>query len=294
MIQEALYDWKVDFKFQKEWRAAPLWLAMSCGAVGGGLFLSSVFFKSTEYTLGMTVGYILLVVAKAFFLLLDLGRPQRALYVLRRPTSSWISIGSWALAIFTVTGLLYLLPFHIDDIDFGDGVMDFLKIASIITASVLIIYEGFSLFASKGVAFWNSGMVPLLFGITALTSGTGLYLGLKRLFDTGKDMGDVTSVNAALLVLSLLFLVTFLISMATASRGGKRSVSELLGGSLAVTFLVGVVLVGLIVPLAIIGPAALGADIPPMAIGIAGIVEIIGVVLLRYSIIRAGMNSPVL
>lgn len=70
------YALSVDYKRQKEWNKAPMWLEMAIGGTAGGLFIGSIIFK---FALGAVIAVLIMLIGKGLLLLADLGRPARAL-----------------------------------------------------------------------------------------------------------------------------------------------------------------------------------------------------------------------
>ncbi len=66
----------------------------------------------------------------------------------------------------------------------------------------------------------------------------------------------------------------------------------LVKGQLALLFYVGVVFLGIILPLVIVMSAYFGI-VPSSALAVAGISELVGAFILRYSILKAGIYPAV-
>ena len=265
------------------------------GGTGGGAFLLSMYFGIPS---GMVLGWIAVALG-AVALLVDLGRPDRFLRAGSQISRSWISRGVVLTSIFLLFGLLRLAPEFIAGLPWGkDGGLG-LGIGAVATLGALgvMMYTGFLLSQSPAIPFWNSTMLPLLFALYGFTCGAGAILLLLPAAGAGNlDLGTVEVVGISLTTASLVFLWVYLLNMSTSTVAAKESVRMLTSGDLALTFLLGVTLVGLVVPLVLMavsylagaGPAALPA------LATAGILVLIGGYLFRYSMLKAGVYPPVI
>ncbi|HHV65594.1 MAG TPA: polysulfide reductase NrfD [Peptococcaceae bacterium] len=277
------YSLYIDYRPQKEWSKAPMMLEMSFGAIGGGLFLVSALLGLNT---GIILGFLLLVVGKGVFLLADLGKPERFLKVLAKPFKSWISFGAWVFLLFILFGFFYCLPLLTGS---GPG-SGFLKIFTIILALILITYDGFFLAASKGIEAWNSGLLPILYGISGLTAGTGIGMAMAA----NEQAQLLQQINAVLLIV-LAFLVFSYVNFLRKSTLGAREAAKLLLEDLKGPFWGGLVGAGILLPLLLVGLAALGLTAGSSALMLlAAALEICGVFFLRFVILRAGVYSPVI
>jgi formate-dependent nitrite reductase membrane component NrfD len=279
------YNLSIDYHPQKEWSKAPMWLEMSFGAIGGGLFLVSAFL---DYNLGIILGFILLAAGKGIFLLADLGKPERFFKILARPFQSWISFGSWVLLFFIVLGLIYSMPL-LTGLELSEGLSRFLRGACMLLALILITYDGFFLAASKGIDAWNCSLLPILYGVSSLVAGTGLALALIPGPDTA-----LLRLNAILL-LALAFLVFSYVSVLRRATLGARKSAEILIRDLKGVFLWGLGGAGVLLPLLLVGLMAFEFLAVSSSLLIAtACLELIGVFCLRFSILKAGVYAPII
>lgn len=274
------YKLQLDYHPQQEWAAAPMWLEMSYGALGGGLFIFSAF---QDNLLGVVLGFLVLMAGKGLFLLADLGKPARFLKVLNRPFKSWISFGAWVFMTFCVAGLVYALLL----LTGSAGVFTTLvKLLAIVLASILVVYDGFFLSASAGVAAWHSSsMLPALFGLSALATGAVVAQALGI---------AVHPYAAGLLFAGLLFAhFAYVKGLASSVQSAKVSAAALVSGELKTAYLWVAVVVGAVVPflvgiLAILGTVSVALSL------VAAACAVVGVFALRYSVLKAGVYAPVM
>jgi formate-dependent nitrite reductase membrane component NrfD len=275
----------VGFDRQREWierRGLLLLAAFYLGGVGGGLFLTSLV---VGWKAGIPIALGIVAIGKGSAHILFLGRPLRAWRALMRPHSSWISRGVYFMVLFVVLGILYYVYYG------NSGLL----VASGFFAFALIIYTGFALAASPGIPFWSNPLVPVIFAAASLTSGAALaeaahairpetvIAHTDRLETLGLVMGTVMVV--------LLF--TYLVANYMSTVAAKESVAYLAWGSMSVAFWIGVVLLGIVIPLSILVPAYLG-EVARGWLAVAGISELCGSLALRYSLLKAGIYPPVI
>jgi formate-dependent nitrite reductase membrane component NrfD len=140
------------------------------------------------------------------------------------------------------------------------------------------------------VPFWNSALLPILFVACGILGGFGLSVVIAL-------NGGNISLTAAetgshwLLIINVLIIGIYLWRASIREEVGKQSVLEQIHGESAPIFWIGIVLLGIVIPLAI-AVSGLTVEVPP-ALLIAGVVcEIIGGLALRYCVLKAGAYKP--
>ncbi|MGE4272536.1 MAG: NrfD/PsrC family molybdoenzyme membrane anchor subunit [Desulfitobacterium sp.] len=287
------YALSVDYKEQKEWNKAPMWLEMAIGAVAGGLFIASLIFK---FALGAVVALLAMLIGKGALLLADLGKPERFLKVLKRPKQSWISKGAWGFMLFAVAGVASVAPLVIPSLSWTPwgGAGKILGIAAGALAAFMMIYDGFFLADSKGVTFWNNGNLPILFGANATVGGIGALMVLAPMGGLVVSSGTLAVANTVALGVAGLTLYSYMKSAANGEGGAQLSAEKLTKGELSNVFWKGTVAAGIAVPLVVSVLALMGVNLPVLIWALTGVLEITGVVALRYSVLNAGVYSPVI
>jgi len=278
-----------EFTFQREWvekRGFLLVLAFFLGGLGGGLYLASLYL---DFHIGMVTGFLIVAVGKGGTHLAYLGKPLRFWRGFLKPQSSWISRGLLALALFLVAAALQLaptvswfswLPWTSNNL--------FLQVVVIIGALGLVTYTGFALGVVNAIPFWNTSLMPLLFLACALSGGLGLALGMGG---GAAERALMENVLAGLLIIVAGLLGFQLLVAYHTSPAAKQSVKELAIGKAAPYFMGGVVVIGLVLPLAIV---ALAHQLPVYVISLGAGLELVGGFCLRYSILKAGIYSPLI
>lgn len=261
-------------------------------------------------------------------LVLDLGKPL-AFYnlFLTVQFTSPMSIGSWLLTGFIFLSLAYAalwLPAPFDNLlripnlkslrDFSRWTLlapDTIRRWRAILAAVgfpislgVGIYTGILLGAIPSRPFWNTPMVAQLFLFSAMSSGTAIVLLVTALLGTRAQHGYeeerrlLVSTDMVLIVLEIFMIVPFLLHHALSTWSSASSIEWILGGEFTLWFWVGVILLGILLPLAIeayeLFPLILkqGAARYSLALsGLSAILVLVGGFILRYVFVYAGQAS---
>jgi formate-dependent nitrite reductase membrane component NrfD len=278
----------INYTRQTEWidrRGIFLWIAFYAGGLGGGLYLVSLYFNSLW---GMFISWLIIAVIKGGAHLIYLGKPLRFWRIITHPQTSWLARGFIFVMLFVGFGAIQLLlSFWLS----GSVAEVIFKVLGGIMAFAVAVYTGIILKKIKGVPFWNSALLPLLFVLCGILGGFGLAVVIAL------NGGDV-NLSAAetgsrwLLIANALLIIIYLWQASMKESIGKQSVLEQLHGHSAPIFWTGIVLLGIVIPLAIALASLIAGEISP-ALLIAGVVcEIIGGLALRYCILKAGAYKP--
>ena len=285
------YEWMVQYTPQKEWiegQGILLWLAFYTGGIGGGLYLASLYFDSLP---GMMLSWVIVAVLKGGFHFAFLGKPLRFWRMLLRPQTSWISRGFIFVGGFIVVAAIQIVTsLYVP----GSGLETFLKVLAALLAFCEAIYTGFAMNYVNGIPFWNSALVPVLFILYGILGGCALLMGITLLGAAGVDLAALESTSRILMITGVLFLIIYLWSATYMGETGRYSVRQLLTGRLAAVFWVGLVILGIIIPLAILALGAFNLELSVSWL-ISGIVcEIIGGLSLRYCLLKGGVYAPLI
>jgi formate-dependent nitrite reductase membrane component NrfD len=254
------------------------------GAGAGGWLLGLVLGSRLTMLLGLAAVVLGGVIHMGF-----LGHPERAWKMIRRPQSSWISRGLWSMAIFVPTGALYIAgaygawPTH----SAFSVVMIVLSLAGM---AGMFLYKGFVYSVSRAVPLWNSPLLPVMYIGMGVRGGAALGLFSLAFVKTGGDFAGFRtwwiSATAACVFLFLLEL---------AEGGGdstvRHSLRVMTRGSVGWAFFAGVVVLGLVVPLALL-LTSYGADIRTAGLLVAGVTSLAGDLAYKYSVNSAGTYVP--
>ena len=172
---------------QKEWEwpiAVYLFMAgMGAGAFAVGLLTDWILHPDIP-SKGMLLWGPMLVVMGAPFLILDLGKKLRFINASFNPWTSWAARGFVILSSLMVSGMiafaLALLPDILPSFNVrvpiwmaeGNTVSTLFQTIALVLSFGTAAYTGVFLKSVKYVSLWNSWLLPLLFLVSALSTGT--------------------------------------------------------------------------------------------------------------------------
>ncbi|MGD2123194.1 MAG: polysulfide reductase NrfD [Gemmatimonadota bacterium] len=288
-------DPKVNGQLQTEWGwlvAAYLFL----GGVGAGAytiaaingFMGEGLAFST--TVGLWISFPALMIGSAF-LLLDLGSPTRAFLAGMKPRTSWIARGTWIITIFMILSFIHLL-LHRSGSGENSTAVTLVSVLGVVFAILTMAYTGILLGASKGVPFWRSGVVPVVFVVSAMVTGHFTVMLGVALFGDGSAAADplrTMALEAAILVALEVLAIVFFLQAAFKLPDTRESAQRILRKRY---FVVGYFFMGLGVPLVLMVYAA---GMPSSAgtgglsvIMLGALLGLIGGLILRQGILVCG------
>ena len=241
------HEWMINYTRQTEWidrRGIFLWIAFYAGGLGGGLYLVSLYFNSLW---GMFISWLIIAVIKGGAHLIYLGKPLRFWRIISRPNTSWLARGIIFVFSFIVFAAIQLVFSHWLP---GSAAEIVFKVLAGIAALAVAVYTGFVLNTVKAVPFWNSTLLPLLFVLCGILGGFGLSVVIA--LNGGNIVLSAAETGSRwLLIINALLIVIYLWTAANREATGKKSVLEQMRGSLAPVFWIGIVLLGIVIPLTI-------------------------------------------
>lgn len=286
--------------FQKEWtgegergfRDFLLIPAIFFGAVSPGLFISALL---TGYTAGLWISLAMNFAGYGITHLLFLGRMERFWRAILNVKTSWISRGFLFNALFSIFGLLVAVAESgIAPALGGAPFRSVLILLGLASAVLFAAYPGFMLSIVKAIPFWRSTLEPVIFFLQGLLGGIALQV-LLMPAASGTAAVPLIKVNFALALLVLLLFMAALLVKALHGGTEKTSVEFLTRGEFSSIFLGGAIAAGLVVPVFAI---AAGLLVPfdfqefKVIYYVAMAMELAGIYLGKYSILRAGAYSP--
>ena len=301
---------------QEEWKeiiAIYLYLA----GMGAGSFiigtligwlnvkLGSPFFSSIDlfgHTLNLSSVPILwgpvMVAIGAPFLILDLGIKWRFIYACLNPGTSWVARGFIILSIFIVLGLALLaksiLPF--EWLHPRSVLWRIPEIIAFIFAFGTALYTGILLKATKSIPLWNTSLLPLLFLVSGLSTGSMAIilstLGTGLFSHNALPLKVLMGGEQVLVVIEAIILYLFLSRRYRAAEQGKDSVHLLVFGEMKMIFWGGVVFLGFIFPVILENIASFFPG-NVVLIFVTGTLLLGGGFFLRLGILRAGIKDQI-
>lgn len=216
-------------------------LYLFLGGLGAGAFAFSLLGRrgllgeiSDEFiSRGARAGFWLVGIG-TLLLVMDLAtlNPFKILRLFSQPTSM-MSLGTWIL-----TGFLLLSFFYKKE------QKCWRNLAGLVLSFGVMGYTGLLLYALPAIALWHNGFLPLLFVLSALSSG--LALNLSAQIKAGLGINSRLKALASILAASELVVCVLWLASACASPAGYESVRIITSGSLALMFWVGFVGLGIL------------------------------------------------
>jgi len=161
---------------------------------------------------------------------------------------------------------------------------------SLLGMAGIFVQKGFVYAVSRAVPLWHSPLLPVTYIALGLRGGAALaFVALAFVSPGSTNHAAQTWWLAATLAVIFLFLVE--LSMGRADSTVSRSLAVMTGGSLVWLFSVGVLLVGIIIPAALViasYPSSIGAA----GLLVAGIASLIGDLVYKYCMNTAGTYVP--
>ncbi|MHB8072808.1 NrfD/PsrC family molybdoenzyme membrane anchor subunit [Desulfosporosinus fructosivorans] len=225
------------------------------GGLGAGAYLSS--FAAEKGFLGKTtnlnrVGYYVsapLVAIGALLLITDLGQGLKKPWLIINMFSNYTSVMTWG--IYILTGFIFVAFIKSYFVWKKRQAPAALSYVGAILALSTAAYTGMLLSVIEGVPFWNSYLMPIIFVVSALSTGLSLTSLLAHLFEQNTVHDTrVSKVHLWLVSAELIVVVAFFVLIYAGNQGvAKLSANLLLTESLALPFWLLFVIVGLIAPL---------------------------------------------
>ena len=283
------WGWKV---------AAYLFLA----GVGAGAYVFGVATDITnpDWTVVSKTGVMLgapLVFIGTLFLIWDLERPKRLLKVIKNIKTSWISRGTIILSVFMVLGAIniafWIWPFSwLED---ARSIRLTLELTNMVFAILTMVYTGVLLGASRPIPFWSTPILPLLFLVSALSTGImAIILSIFAYTPANPPSEQILwlSKNDIILIFLEAAIIIFYLQASHATLASRASVTIITKGRLALHFWLGVIALGLLLPLALESILLVYPEVDQASLIAASAFGLIGGLMLRVVVIFGGVKAP--
>ena len=290
--ERLIADLRQDFRPQREWgEGRGLFLVIGHFLVGvaAGAWLFGLLF---DYLPGLIAGF-LLAGAGGIAHLLFLGRPERVWRMARHVKTAWVARGFIGLTLFLAGCVLYLPPLLFAAWPWGAASAVgwlgwFMAAAGMI---VLMVYMGF-VYSARRKAF-RSGIhrcIPCsTWPMRCRGGAAALLVAMAVLGVSNPEMAQrlITIWIAITALVIVLFALEMQGALTSGNAAARHSVRELLAGRFAGYFYGGTLLLGLLVPLALVS-----GKLAPLSFAVlaaVGLLSALGDFFMKYSTIRAGI-----
>ena len=334
MSVKAIKEWNVEGTIHIIWN----WI-VAVDLFAAGLSAGAFIISATAYFLGREryeaitkIGAYIApfpVIIGILALICDLERPHLfwKLFLTFQPNSV-MSLGAWLLLFFSIFSFAHLylwLPERFDYLNIipaiqsnkflnrfkGDNLTKVRGLVAGFGIPVSIgvgIYTGVLLGALTARPFWNNPMLPMLFLISAMMTGSAAicfvgcfvkgFRGMSReQISTNKFM--IHSIDFTLMIFSIISVFLFILGLYVSTRSSAEAVHLIMGGEFTLLFWTVVVGVGILLPLALevyeliphyIWQVELREHNPWIS-GIITVSVLIGGFTMRYVVIYAGQMA---
>ena len=291
-----------NLKAQSKWSwliAAYLFLA----GLGGGAYVTGAvagFFGAEAWAgiakIGVCLGFPCVAVG-CIFLLADLGSPTKFWRAAMRPNTSWIARGTIIITVFMILGFIHLVFGVWPSRGFTEstGARHLISVLGIIFAFGTMIYTGILLAASRPIAFWSTALLPLLFLVSALSTGIMAVVVIASLAGGthAEPIHFLAKLDIMLIILEMFVLVFYLQGTHRVPES-RASAQLVLTGSVAPLFWWGVAVLGLTAPLLLelLSVGALDGGGSVAVALLASLCGITGGLFLRQVVLSGGIHAP--
>ena len=277
-------------KTERAW-GWPIALDLFLAGLGGGIMIVSTvadlfFGTGTLFLPGSFAATVLLAIG-ANLLVFELGRPFQFHRVFSREKAI-MTVGAYMLSLLIAVSFAYgtflfsFLPWHAIE-----GLRQVVAVIGLLLGVCVVVYTGVLPASMKARPFWHGPALPVLFMVSAISNGIAVQYLLVHVLSSGSDAavaeGLLTAANIVLLVVELIVLFIYVLTMrASAAPPAAQAANAWLKGRQKLAFWVGLVGIGLIVPLVLY---AVGTNIT-WILASAGV--LIGGIVLRFLIVYSG------
>lgn len=285
------YNWMVKYTPQTAWitgKGVYLWLAFFFTEIFAGVYVISIVMNLSA---GLLVGWLGSLILGGGFHTLYLGKADRGWRILFKVNRSELSRGLWVILFFSVIGFIQVLPIVFPGLPWSWNTTTLKVIMGII--SILVIIHGFmTMSVIRALPLWNNSMmIPLSFasGLWVGSQIVGLILIIMGAYGT---LGEVWCRWTLFLMMATLLI--YIWGSYHGSDVAKASIKRLLSGDCSLYFYIGVLLIGICVPL-IITLSFWGSDLSNVNAGLHVlrlICVMIGDATIRYVIMKAPYYPP--
>ena len=228
------------------------------------------------------------------FLVVDLERPERFLYILMRPQwKSWLARGAVLLIGFAIVlTLWWLFELGAYLYNYDSPVRAIFLWVGLFFGLGTAVYTAFLFAQAEGRDLWQSPLLPFHLVVQALMAGSGVLLILNLLIDMPPALVQgvlVVFVSAILVDLFVTLIGEF--SIPHASEVAAKAAHEISNGRYRGHFWIGSITIGHLFPLALI-LAANALTSGALLAAAAGLCVIIGLYLYEYAFVMAPQEIP--
>jgi len=253
--------------------------------IGGGLAIAGRAEQSRSVRLGSLLAPIAIGVG-LLALLLDLARPLNAYrFYMTFKVSSPMSWGSWILLVAGVAMVGFAWRLWLPARSPNWLGLRWLGWSNLVLGIGLGVYTGFLLSVMPARPLWNSLWLPPLFLLSGLSAGLAV---LTLLNQAEEEHRLLVRLDIGVVVGKIVLIGLYGMELATGGPAAKAAISLLAVGAYAVPFWIGVIGIGMVVPL-LLEVVPFAARRWPRVVGLAAsAMVLVGGFTLRWILVFAG------
>jgi formate-dependent nitrite reductase membrane component NrfD len=235
------------------WGSIIAWYLFLAGLAAGSFATAAfVAFKDRKLVKVQLVGRTIALLALAiglFLLMFDaeagFKNPLRFFYLL----TNFNSVMTWGVVILSIFGCVCLVTLLLTL--FKRKVPRWLDGLGVATALCTAAYTGVLIGVIKTYPLWNTALLPVLFTVSALSAGMAGTFIISTFVAHGelKKLNILKKLHFALPLIELALLAILLYMTSSTAPAAQLSADRLFFGDLALLFWLGLIIVGLIIPL---------------------------------------------
>jgi len=291
----------MELKAQHKWRwliAAYLCLV----GLAGGAYVTGVVadFLGEDWARLSKIGVFLAfpcVAVGCVFLIADLGTPKNFWRAGMRPGTACIARGTIILTFFMILGAIHIgwwiWPFHA--LEEAIGARQVISVLGVLVALSAMIYTAVLLGGYRPMDFWFPAMVPLLFLLSALSTGIMAVMLIGFIAGVGYagPIATLVRINIVLVVVEI-FILGFSLQTIYHTPESRASAKLVITGTVAPLFWLGVAVLGLLIPLMfqLLAAFVLEGAVATTVVLVASICGLLGGLFLRQVVLSAGIQRP--
>ena len=241
--------------YEPVWGSIIAWYLFLAG-LGGGAYITSAFlgWRHPDATSMRRTGHLVAPIAVAIGLVLlivdaeaGFHNPLRFFYLLMN-SGSVMMWGVVFLSVFMVLAIVVVI------LDFKKkSVPVWLDIVGVVISVCVAVYTGVLLGVCQTYPLWNNALLPILFLVSALSSGAAsvLLLAVFKHADEFIRVGVLKKFHFCLPIIELALVASLCFITYHVNPAGAASIANLVSGEYALWFWIGLVLIGLVAPTAL-------------------------------------------
>ncbi len=274
--------------------------------IGAGIFaLLAIFYGlnladfSPELALLGNFTALAFIGITTIFLIIDLEKPHMFLTIVLRPQlKSWLARGAFILMSFSGLASLWLVVEGAAWLGWLDpGIAAAMRMPLLIIGFFLAIgaavYTAFLFGQAEGRDLWQSTLLPAHLIIQATMVGSGTLLGLGLFVTIPEGMAiALTWIFTVALAADLFVTLLGEFGMPHASEIAARAAHEISHGKYKNQFWWGAIVLGHLVPLALVLVSLLSGGVSFLLMALAAVAAIIGLYMFEHAFVMAPQEVP--